>query len=504
MSAREAGRRFACVLVEHFEAAAHERSEPALRDRPLAVVQGAPPATRVVEANDLARTSGVVPGTTETEARRRCPALVTRALVDECARAARQALLDAALGVSPRVEDGGPGIVHVDLAGLERLMGDASTIARRLVRAVRSVGLVATVGVAGSRTAAHVAARAGGRVTVIPAGDERRWLGSVPLTVLDLRGPLAETFTRWGICTLGDLASLPRDALAVRLGAEGLAAQDRALGLDREPFRPYTPPPFFDEAQGVEWEIVSWEALAPVLAVVLDRLSARLGAAGLCADALEVRLALASGGHDMRTVSLAYPLRQPTPMLTLVALELEARPPSAPVTGVSVSARAVRAEPGQAALWHPPSPAFRDLAATLARLAVLVGRDNVGSPDAFDCHRPDPAVMVPFAPPMAEREPPELPDAAGEASSIAFRRLRPPRPVEVRIEGDRPGWLRMAGEERWRPIAVSVGPWRTEGEWWDERAWARDEWDVVVDGGTLYRLAYDRVARTWALDGAYD
>src|SRR5215470_4336056 len=99
-------------------AAAVERCEPALREQPLAVVTGAPPATRVVEANVHARTAGVRPGLNDAEAGVRCPGLVRRPVSADAEAAARHALLEACLSVSPRLEDAGPGAVHVDLAGL--------------------------------------------------------------------------------------------------------------------------------------------------------------------------------------------------------------------------------------------------------------------------------------------------------------------------------------------------------------------------------------------------
>ena len=119
---------FGCVLVEHFDAAAAERCEPALRERPLAIVDtrverpmvgrerpatanrnGAPTANRpsvatattmmIVEANAEARAQGVRPGMTETEARARCPTLVVRPSIEEQVLSARHALLEAALAV---------------------------------------------------------------------------------------------------------------------------------------------------------------------------------------------------------------------------------------------------------------------------------------------------------------------------------------------------------------------------------------------------------------------
>lgn len=506
--------RFACVLVECFAAAAHERSEPALRDHPLAVVTGSAPARRVVDASRAAREEGVRPGITETEARARSATLVTRPLSEERVASARHALLEAALGVSPRVEDGGPGVVYVDLAGLARLHGGEHAIAQRLVRAARGVGLDATAGVAGSRTAARVTARGATRVTVVPPGEDRAALAPMPLSALDLPPSLEATFARWGIATLGGLAGLPREGLAMRLGPAGLRAQDEALGLDRQPFRPWTPPPFWQEAQGVDWEISSWDRLAPVLGALLDRLTARLDAAHLSADVLRLELGLATGGHDERVVSLACPLREPKPMLALIALELEVRPPSGPITRAAVSAHAVRAEPVQGGLGQRPSPALRDLAATLARLATLVGRDNFGSPVLLDSHRADAIALEPFAPPPSpERDPAgtdgEITATAGDGTApLAFRRLRPPRRAEVETAEDGPVRVRfhdaLGGVSAPVAIVARAGPWRTSGEWWDTGAWARDEWDVALADGMLCRLVRDRLTGAWFLDGAYD
>jgi protein ImuB len=528
--------RFGCVLVEHFDAAAAARCEPALGAHPLAVLttrvdrpngeresaptpnrHGAPTAQimTVVEANAEARAQGVRPSMTETEARARCPLLVTRPLIEENVLSARHALLEATLAVSPRIEDAGVGLVYVDTVGLERLIGDPSAIGRRLVHQARGVGLTARVGLAVSRTAARVAAvRASVPVTVIPPGRERAMLAGASLAALDLSPDLTATLAGWGVRTLGELAALPREGLATRLGPAGLRAHDRALGLDHDPFRPWTPPPFWEEAQGLEWEIDSLGALAVVLETVLERLCRRLAAVALAADALEIRLGLASGGHHARDVSLAYPVVEVKPILTLAVLDLEAHPPPGPVTRVTVSIHAIRTQPGQGGLWQPSSPAPRDLVSVLARLAALVGGDNLGSPALVDSHRSDAFTMLAFSPPTD----PELlarrlrHSAAGPMADdartrpvpdeherrLALRRIRPARRVEVEAAEERP--TRVDG----RRVVACAGPWRASGEWWNAEAWAREEWDVGLGDGALCRVVRDRLTGHWYLDALYD
>jgi len=512
--------RVACVRVPYFAAAAVERGEPALAARPLAIVTVAPPATRVVEANGAARERGVEPGLTDAEARARCPGLVRRPSCEEVVASARHALLEACLGVSPRVEDTGAGLVHVDVTGLGRLIGPDAAVGARLARAARAVGLEARVGIAGSRAAARVAARVGARVNVVPPDGERAALGPVALAELELPDELAQTLARWGLLTLGELAALPRAGLAARLGAPGLAAHDLACGRDREPFRAWAPPPFWEEAQGLEWELDSLPALAAVLERVLARLAARLEAARLWADALDVRLTLASGGHHTRAVTLAAPMGEVRPMLTLLVLDLEAHPPRAPVVGVSVSARVVPRRAVAAGLWERSVPTVRDLAAVLTRLAGLVGPARVGAAVLDDSHRPDAHTLAPFDPTAAGGA--EIPRAgAGDVPSevgfsergmapasapgvLVLRRLRPPRPVEVETDAaGRPAVVRGALGPEAR-VVTCAGPWRSSGEWWDTRAWARDEWDVLLADTRLCRLAHDRLANDWHLVGIYD
>jgi protein ImuB len=352
--------------------------------------------------------------------------------------------------------------------------------------------------VAGSRTAARVAAQLGRRVTIVPPGKERATLAAAPLDVLSLPGPLAATLTGWGLATLGELAALPREGLGLRLGAAGLRAHDVACGRDHEPFQAWQPPASWTETQHVEWEIDSLEALALVLGTVLDRLAARLAAVHLSADGLDVELTLTSGARHQRAVSLAYPTRDPALMLLVTRLDLQSHPPPAAVTTVTVTVHPVAAPLIPGVLGEPPAPASRDLATALARLTALVGADALGTPALVDSHRADAVVLRPF---VLAAAPPPLAEAVAESESdavLVLRRLRPPRGVEVEAVDGRP--VRALD----RRVVTCAGPWRTSGEWWDAGAWARDEWDVLLSDGWLCRLAHDLMTGRWSLDGVYD
>jgi hypothetical protein len=57
-----------------------------------------------------------------------------------------------------------------------------------------------------------------------------------------------------------------------------------------------------------------------------------------------------------------------------------------------------------------------------------------------------------------------------------------------------------------------MGPYLFSGNWWNEKSWARAEWDLQLENGELVRahesppaLNCDAArAETWKVDGIYD
>jgi hypothetical protein len=44
----------------------------------------------------------------------------------------------------------------------------------------------------------------------------------------------------------------------------------------------------------------------------------------------------------------------------------------------------------------------------------------------------------------------------------------------------------------------------TAGEWWTDTTWSREEWDVALPDGGVYRLVLDRTSGSWSVDAVYD
>jgi len=440
---------------------------------------------------------------------RRIGCLLAREEALPLEEAKQRALLEVALAHSPRVESAGAGLAYLDATGLRGLFGEDHEIGQRLCRAAADRGLSVQVGIAGSRASALFAARWGDGVAVIPPGDEAADLAPAALALLDLPSETARLLERWGIRTLGDLARLPAPALFERLGADGPRLQALARGEDPRPLSPWAPPRVLEESVEGDWAMDTLEPIVAHLADLAARVCARLSREGLSGDAFEWSCRHDDGtSHDGRFIAAA-PTADPGVVGLLLRAALESRPPQAAVTGITLRAQPVRVLSVQETLTDSSRPSSRALAETLARLAALMGPERIGVPVLLDSHRPDAMRLAPFRlagslPPREGRGAREPSPLGGEGRVrgpvLALCRLRPPRPTKVTLTAGRP--VHLCSDLLTGSIVASAGPWRASGEWWLERPFFQDEWDVELAGGTLCRLAHDGSA--WFLDGIYD
>jgi len=49
---------------------------------------------------------------------------------------------------------------------------------------------------------------------------------------------------------------------------------------------------------------------------------------------------------------------------------------------------------------------------------------------------------------------------------------------------------------------ITAGPWRLSGDWWGEDSWQREEWDVALSDGAVYRVYREK--DEWLIEGIYD
>jgi protein ImuB len=317
---------------------------------------------------------------------------------------------------------------------------------------------------------------------------------------------LLATLQRWGVKTFGELAALPPGDVYERLGARGVLWQRLARGEDCSPLVPWIPEDPFEASLELEWPIEGLEPLSFVLARLLEPLSERLERADRGAAILHTHLRLVDKTVHARTLQLPAPMRDPKTLRTLVLLDLESNPPAAGIDRVRVLAEPTPARITQWALFDRAQPAPEQVSTLLARLTALMGESHVGSPRLVDSWKPGAFEMQPFAA--------DAPRATGPVQRApelhsALRRFRLPIPARVHVQDGRP--VRILTDRRGvtgGPVMQAAGPWRTSGEWWNDgpsgRSWDRDEWDVAIADGTVYRLYVEREIGQWFLEGVVD
>jgi protein ImuB len=523
--------RIACLLVPALPLAAELRAHPELLGRPLAIAAGPGPRAEIVAVSPEAAQAGVRTLTSVVHGRATCATLVVHVLSPALDRAARDALLDAALASSPRAEHAPPGsgaysaeaAVFVDARGVAALFRSEAGFAAALAERTRRLGLPARVAVASSRSVAQIAARqlayeasrrscagsqrgdrtkneGAGDVRVIAPDDESRFLAPLPLDLLSPDDAQAEALSRLGLRRIEDLLRLEGRALVTRLGPGIRSLLALARGQDRAPPPPVPPAQRLEEATDLEASLERLEPLGFLLRGLLDRLAERLACRGLAFGDLELELRLESGGYDARRVGIAAPTLDLRIVLRLALLALEAAPPAAAVEAVAVATRGCAIRGDQLDFFRPAGPTPAALARTLAELAALVGPSRVGAPAVADDPHPGAVRVEPFRTP-SPRTPAGPAPTAG--LTLAVRVLRPPLPAGVRVTGGRPAWLESALANG--RIERSAGPWRTSGRWWSpEERFAFDHYDVATGDGWVVRLRLDLLTQRWEIDGVYD
>jgi protein ImuB len=466
-------------------------------------------------------------------------------------------LVELAFTFSPLVEETAIETVVLDVSGQDLLFGQTQltdepllnndsmgNMGNEIVRHASELNLLVNVAIAANPDVAIHAARCLKGLTVIDPGDALSCLG--PISIKDLDYSLAqvepdhaeqiqETFALWGVRTFADLARLPLSGVAARLGQEGVRLQKLVQGQTHRHLNLVRPPIGFEQSLELEHHVTELEPLSFILSRLLNQLCANLREYALATNELRWRLVTAprhvgvtSGAGAAansipeyeRAITLPIPMCDPKTLLRLLLLEIEREPPPAPIIAVTVRAEPVKPHASQTGLFIPLAPEPEKLEITLARLAKLVGEENVGSPEILDTHRPDAFRMKRFILNHRGRTGRNPKAGIDRQSAIGSRQcvmglriFRPAWHADVRTQRGIPSRIHARSEEMSNRIhgkvVCAAGPWRASGDWWRSDAWARDEWDVAVvdpakETQLLCRIYRDLTNEEWFVAGVYD
>jgi protein ImuB len=341
-----------------------------------------------------------------------------------------------------------------------------------------------------------------------------------------------DVLTQWGIRTLGELAALPAAELSSRLGWQALGWQATARGVDPAPLVPTPPEERFEAAIELEWPIEELEPLSFVLTRLLEPLSARLERRDRGAAVVRTALRLVTRDLYSRSLQLPSPMRDARTLRTLILLDLESHPPPAAIDGVVIAVEPTPGRVVQHTLFARARPTPERLSTLVARLTALMGQTRVGAPATVDSYRPGTFELVPFPidqppeggrPSTVRRQEPRPADSGplpGRCPVTALRRCRHPVPARAVVEHGVP--IRVTTDRCGFPggkVVLYRGPWRTSGQWWNtanselstlnsevssKLFFDRDEWDVALGDGGMYRVFRDRETNQWFIDAVVD
>ncbi len=497
--------RYACLDAREFPLQALLRLRPELLRKPVVVLDGEPPFEQVCSLNEIALTLGIVPGMTKLEMEMfPAAAVLQRSRAEEAA--ARAVLLECAGAFSPRVEDrssDGYFTCVVDIAGTQTLFGSPDALGESLWKKTKAIGIHGSIAISSNFHAARCLARgnSGTGVRVVPLGMECTALAPLPLTVLDLSPEHAETFSMWGITTLGALGNLAETELIARLGQEGKKLRLLARGESPHLFTALEPNFVLEEHTELDSPVELLDSLLFIIGVMLDQLIVRAQSRILALASITVHLGLEGGTAYSRTVRPALPNIDRKLWLKLIHLDLQAHPPQAAILSLTLSAEPGNSSKVQLGLFSPQVPEPMRLDVTLARIRSIVGEGCVGQAVLKDTHRPDAFCMEPFVVPSSTAS-----ERKVGSKRLAMRQLRPPEIVLVNVQGRQPDTF-VFREKRYT-VEHAYGPWSSAGDWWNPTLWSLEQWDLVARGHDTTSLCCcltrDLMQDRWQIEALYD
>jgi len=341
------------VDMDAFFVAVELLDRPDLSGRPV-IVGGAGDRGVVAAASYEARAYGIHSAMASVTARRLCPhAVFLPGRFHRYAAVSRE-VMAIFRSFTPLVEPISLDEAFLDVTGSQRLFGPAPRIGADIrQRVVDELGIGCSVGVAPTKFVAKLASeaakpkatpagpRAGVGVKVIEEHEVLAFLHALPVRALWGVGPVTHAkLTRFGVRSVGDLATLPLEVVVGALGtAQGRHLHRLANGIDERSVEPDRAVKSISHEETFQRDHRDSETLERELLRLADGVGGRLRDQGGSARTVTVKVRF----HDFRTITRSSTLADPT--ATTQVIMREARrllgtidpSPGVRLLGVSVS-----------------------------------------------------------------------------------------------------------------------------------------------------------------------
>ncbi len=231
------GRAILHIDMNAFFASVEQRADPALREKPIAVV-GSKHRGVVLSPSYEARAYGVKTGMTYGEAKKTCPPITMVPADPAKYSAACERLIGIWQEFTPLVELFSIDEAFLDVTGCEALFGDPVRIAVLIKERIwETMALTCSIGIGPNKLLAKLGSdmqKPDGLVLIAP-GDVSAVLEDLPVRQLCGIGPnLTKTLAGMGIQTCGELGRAPLRQLTSHFGILGRRLRDMGQGIDED------------------------------------------------------------------------------------------------------------------------------------------------------------------------------------------------------------------------------------------------------------------------------
>ncbi|WP_375383366.1 DNA polymerase Y family protein [uncultured Sphingomonas sp.] len=452
---------------------------PPVLQAPLALIDKVGRREEIVAVCPAAAALGIYVGMAATHAR----ALVSDLDFRPAEPRADAALLDrltllAVRRWTPIAATAPPDGIWLDLTGCDHLHGGEERFCRHLHAFCERAGFTARVALADTPGAAHAVARSGADdIVVVPIGNTIDALSSLPIAALRLSDGALGAARRFGFERIADLLPVARGPLARRLGLPAITRLDQAIGAVAEPISSREDPSVPMVERRLLEPIVTAEAIAQVMADLLDDLAELLRARGLGVRALRLTGLRVDGGEQIVAIGTSRPTREVPHLLRLLKLRIERIDPGMGLEQfVLVAPHTEPLDAVDLGAVLAGETRSRDPARLVDVVAGRIGTRAVFRIAPVPSHVPERAVTV--------AEPVEAP-GRWPLWQRPVRLLARPEPLHgiIALLPDQPP-RRFEWRGRSYKVVAGDGPERIHGEWWrrDAEVWAVRDYYRVEDG----------------------
>ena len=477
--------RVGCVLVTHLRAKVEMSRHGHLKDSPVLIVDGNASKSRALIVDRFPAAREVREGMSLAEAITHHADAVVLDADEPYYRQVFARVLTALQEISDRVEGADLSMAFVRLDGLEGLYGGEEGAVSALLDAVPAF-LSPRVGVADAKFPAFVAARARSGPGASQVDDDvGAFLAPHSIDLLPVSANARGEMHRFGLHTMGAVASMSRHVLADRFGPEGQRAWSLCHGIDDAPVVPLASEEPVVERISLSLHSSSTEALLVAVDTLLRRAFARPAVKGRHAGVAHLLGAAPGWPTWERSVRFKQPVDAWERAAEIVRSRLGADPPSHPIEDVTLTLADFTGQSiAQLALLKD---ARRD------RLQRLVEADRRLRPLMGGRHALYRIAGVAPWHPVPEMRFLQTPiDPSGQDT---IRPLLAPNPVDVREDAAGEPRSVCAGR-RWMEVARIDDRW-TIDLWWLPKPITRSYYRIDPGDGRLITLFRDCVDHRW-------